>query len=435
MIATPRLIGLLLALALSACLIPLFDVPLWRWLVIAAVLLALVLFDLLQLRRIRLQVLRKLPRIMYQQRWTDVNLSVQQLAGPAVSVKLHDMHPEFGDTRNLPLQADLQSGEKLSLQYQFRSPIRTAMKFEAVSCRVRSALGLIENQLSLPVENQASVYPNYTALREWALVTGIQSVGMYGNRAWRQAGREGEFHQLREYRRGDGLRQIDWKASAREQTLISREFEQERDQQIVFLLDCSLRMRHQRRGTGLSHMDQVLNAVIVLAKLALQHGDSVGMMTFGGDDRWVPPSKGHQSIGFLLKSVFDLRSTSVLPDYQAAVERLSGKLNRRALVIMISTLRNEDGEAALQALQRLRRRHLVLMVDMYERDLEDMISEEPDTLDEALTWLAAIGWQQERAERHRKAIVGGSRILDVPPNRLTAKLIDQYLSIKHRGEL
>src|SRR3546814_17485646 len=65
---------------------------------------------------------------------------------------------------------------------------------------------------------------------------------MVGAHLKRRRGEGTDFHQMREYRIGDSLRQIDWKATARARKLISHEYQDEKNQQLIVVLDTGRRM-------------------------------------------------------------------------------------------------------------------------------------------------------------------------------------------------
>ena len=103
---------------------------------------------------------------------------------------------------------------------------------------------------------------------------------MVGAHLRRRRGEGTEFQQLREYRLGDSLRQIDWKATQRARKLISRDYQDERNQQVMLLVDTGRRML--ARDDGLSHFDHVLNAALLVAYIALRQGDVVGLLAAAG---------------------------------------------------------------------------------------------------------------------------------------------------------
>ena len=140
---------------------------------------------------------------------------------------------------------------------------------------------------------------------------------------------------------------------------IVREFQDERDQRVMLLIDCGRRMRaDDRRGAiGTAHFDQVLNAVMLLSYVALAQGDAVGALTFGtppGDERLFPPRKGAHTLNALMGELYGVQPTPSHSDYVAAAQDLLRKQGKRALVIVITNFRDEDGSELGLALKLLR---------------------------------------------------------------------------------
>jgi len=432
-IPTPRLIWLCFALAGSAVVLAYFPQARPLWLILPAVLFACCAFDLYGVYRIKLTGNRKIRKVMSHGQWSDITVELSNTGSNTVNVRAHDMHPQLCKVRGLPRELSIGPNSMSSMQYEGLPEVRGQMVFDGIDCQVSTGLKLWYRQMKVDCLDTIKVYPNFKNNKLFGVLLSKRNLDHLGIRRLPRPGEGSDFHQLREYRDGDSLKQIDWKATARTQKLITREYAQERDQQIVFLVDCSMRMRHQDEKS--SHMDDTLNAVVLLSHVALQQGDATGIMTFGGVDRWIPPSKGVQSAGRLMHGLYDLEATRELPDYVQAVETLAVRLKRRALIILITNLRNEDGQSALQALQRLKGKHLVLMADLKESDLESAIQTEPTTTEEAMLWLSAENYRLQRQQQHRLAIAGGAKLLDVSPANLSADLITRYLAIKRMGKL
>ncbi len=141
------------------------------------------------------------------------------------------------------------------------------------------------------------VFPDFARVQSGQLQASEHWLSQLGVQQQQRRGSGLEFHQLREFRTDDSLKQIDWKATARKRTPIAREYQDERDQQIIFLLDCGRSMRSQD-GT-LSHLDHALNACLLLAYNALRQGDAVGLQTFAGHQRIIAARKGASADGRL----------------------------------------------------------------------------------------------------------------------------------------
>jgi uncharacterized protein (DUF58 family) len=164
------------------------------------------------------------------------------------------------------------------------------------------------------------------------------------------------------YRAGDSQRQIHWQASSKYRKLIAKEYQQEKDQQVIFLLDCGRRMRHQDQQRA--HLDQALNAVLLLAYVAVRQGDAVGIMTLGSETRWLAPRIGQKRVNQLLATLYDLESSTLPADYLAAVSQLDKVQHRRALLILITNTRDQDQLKLIRATKQLKHRHLVILADL-----------------------------------------------------------------------
>ena len=281
------------------------------------------------------------------------------------------------------------------------------------------------------------IFPNFAAIIRYTLLATDNRLSQIGILQRRRRGEGLDFHQLREYREGDSQRQIDWKATARARKLISREYRDERDQQIVFLIDCGRRMSATDADVAhLTHFDHVLNAALLLGYVSLRQGDAVGYMTFGTETpRFSAPRKSGATVNLLLNGLYDIQPGLMAPDYYQAAVALSMRLKRRAFVIVLSNLRDEDDDVLSPALRLLRDRHLVLFASLREPTLDEVLTRPVTHLDSALTHAAAQDYLHERSRAMKRIAHGGVMTLDVEPNKLPIALVNRYLEIKRAGRL
>jgi uncharacterized protein (DUF58 family) len=272
----------------------------------------------------------------------------------------------------------------------------------------------------------------------YALLATDQRLALLGILRRPRRGEGLEFHQLREYRQGDSLRQIDWKASSRARKLISREYQDERDQQVVFLVDCGRTMRSldERGDALLGHFDQALNALFLLGFVALRQGDAVGVATFAeAFPRVLAPRKGLATLEHLFQHLFDLQPGAQAHDYLAAAQAFMGVFRRRALVVVLSNLRDEVGDTLLPALELLRKRHLVIFSNLREAAVERTLEEPVHTLEEAVEHAAAHDYLARRQATFARIAATGTRVLEVTPAQLPTALVNRYLEMKASGIL
>jgi len=295
-------------------------------------------------------------------------------------------------------------------------------------------MGLWTDKRLLTALDSTRVYPDFARLYDGQLLAVDNWLSQLGIRQRQRRGQGQEFHQLREFREGDSLRQIDWKATARHRTPIAREYEDERDQQIIFMLDCGRRMRSQ--DDELSHFDHALNACLLLSYTALRQGDAVGLSTFASEQpRYLAPVKGTNQLNVLLNSVYDLDSSQYPADYPAAVTQLLARQKRRALVVLVTNLRDEDDEELLVAVKRLGQRHRVLVASLREEALDRLRQAPVQTLPEALAYCGTVDYLNARATLHERLSAHGVVVLQARPGELGAELVTLYLGWKKAGDL
>jgi uncharacterized protein (DUF58 family) len=397
-------------------------------------LLALAILDAIRLKRLPSpRVQRQMPGSLALGRWGEVRLEVEHDFAQPLNIQLFDHVPDGLSFENLPLSVELQPGQHSQIGYRLRPLKRGHFTFEHCEISLPSPLGLWLDKRVLNLINHTRVYPDFARLYGGQLLAVDNWLSQLGVRQRQRRGLGLEFHQLREFREGDSLRQIDWKATARQRTPIAREYQDERDQQIIFMLDCGRRMRSQ--DGELSHFDHALNACLLLSYVALRQGDAVGLCTFAGDQaRYLAPIKGASQLNVLLNSVYDLDSTQRPADYRAAANQLLARQKRRALVVLITNLRDEDDEELLTAVKHLSRQHRVLVANLREDVLDKLCHTPVQTLPDALAYCGTVDYLNARAELHERLRAHGVPVLDARPQELGTDLVTRYLAWKKAGD-
>ena len=433
MIPTPRLLWLGAVLFGAAIGVSIYG---YRelWLAVAGALFAIAAFDAWEGRRIAApQVTRRLPNALALGVRTEVVLRLRNTAGRAVQGELHDHHPPTLEAEGLPQPFVLPKGGWSEIRYQVRPLARGEARFERPELRLTSPLQLWQVTRYVGEASDVRVYPNFRALAKYTLLATDNRLSQIGVLQVRRRGEGTEFHQLREYRQGDPQRAIDWKATARTARLIAREYEEEKDQRVLLVIDCSRRMAS--KDDALSHFDHTLNAALLLGHVALRQGDAVGMLTMGGVQRYLEPRKSIGAVHAMLNRVYDLEPTLAVPDYDQAARDVMRHVRRRALVIILTNLRDEDDETLLPGLNLLRTRHLVVLASLREAIIGRALSTRVDSFDRAVTHAAAADYLAERERVFRRIGAAGVISLDVEPERLPIALVNRYLDIKREGRL
>jgi len=347
-------------------------------------------------------------------------------------IELSDEPPQPNRTRGLPAVLDLPPGRERSVQYRLEPRRRGPAEFGAVHLRFPSRFGLWLLGERRPLPFHARVYPNLRAVAHLELLAGRARASTEGRRSRRVRGIGGEFDRLREYRLEDEPRQIDWKSTARHGRLISREFDQERDQRIIVLLDCGRTMSQET--DGVSHLDHAVNATVLLAHTALRQGDKLSVIAFSNQiERRIGPVRGRSAIHRVVRELHDVHPRQETSDYRLALEEIEAHHRKRACVILITHALDSEHLRTISAHVRpLRRTHLLLCAFLRDVALHDFAAKVPKDELEAFEIASAAELVSRQDEGLARLEQAGAFVVEIPPNKLAWIVVNRYLDIKAR---
>ncbi len=349
-----------------------------------------------------------------------------------LKIHVHDEPPMPCQYTDLPFDIELFPNKHQYSIYHVEPHHRGKNRFRRVFLQMKSRLGLWTLYDERDIHQVVRIYPDIKAVHGVELMARRNRLAETGIKMSRLRGRGTEFDRLREYRRGDEFRSIDWKATSRHQELISREYVVEKNQNIIFLLDCGRSMCNA--DEGVTHFDRALNAAILLSYVALRQGDTVSLMACSNKvERWVPPVRGAGSIQKLIRQVYDLDPVYEASDYRLMSEQLQLRYRKRSLVVVLTHALDEVHLSHLSdALRMMRWPHLVLSAFLRNVPLQERMNAIPETDREAFQIAAAADIVATQTTQIAALQKSGLLILDTLPENLSVNLISRYLDIKAR---
>ncbi len=405
-----------------------FLLPLVAWNAIVA-LLALV--DLAAGWRPRIDVRRHVPTVLSVARSNPVSVEVENRGRIAVHLEVNDDGAELIDVTGMPAAFRLARGDRATWKYHLVPAKRGAHRLGSVWVRVRSPGGLWKRQIRAPLDQDVAVYPDLQAVRLYEMLARDDREERFTH-VLRRRGGESEFERLREYTRDDDARRIDWKATARRGQVIAREYQLERNQNIMFLLDLGRQMTAE--SEGLSYVDHALNALLMLSHVSVRAGDHVGLAAFDAGLRtWLAPQGGANAVRKIVRATYDLFPSLEEPDYGAVFSSLKFRLRKRSLLVFFTQVLDGPTRQKLVPLVRsLSPAHLPLCVVFRDESVEAMLHPGGTSPEEQHTQGAAAAevlWRERLVEEMRQT---GAIVLYVKPKELTQALVARYLDVKAR---
>jgi uncharacterized protein (DUF58 family) len=420
-----------LALSLVAIAEPSTVLPL---LLCNAVIALLALVDFLMVRKAAIEVNRLMPTTVSLARQVTVTLEVKNLLRRRVKFLINDAVFEHAETEGLPLEVEVGAGVIRRATYKLRPMERGAQVIGDHFVRYPSPAGFWIRQVQLEAETVVRVFPDVQAVRHYEMLA-RQNRDIMSSRVTKMRGGDTEFERLRDFLPDDEFRRIDWRSTARRRKLTVREFQLEKNQNIVFMLDCGRMMT--ATWDDLTALDYALNATLMLSHVAIRRGDQVGLIAFDEKvSRLIKPRGGASASNRIIQGTYDLFPRMVESDYEQAFRTLKLHVRKRTLVVFISHAIDEQTSRRIQILARdLLPQHLPLVVLLKDRELEARAAHQARTSEDLCIQAAAAEMLVWRDRIHREMQRAGILVLDVLHSQLTGSLVSRYLEVKAGGLL
>jgi len=367
---------------------------------------------------------------------TEVRIEIANHTARNISLIVKDEYPpqmKLSGAREARVGVEAQTSA--ALVYELTPPKRGRFEFGSIAVRFLSRWRLVWCQTRIDAPVAVKVYPNMRRAREVELrALGTRSfVAARRKSQWRGEGRE--FESLRDYVRGDEMRHISWTATARRGRLVTRQYQMERDQTILIMLDAGRLMT--ARIESETKLDSAVHAALALMSAAARAGDNAGLLVFGRRVKaFLPPKRGAEHLDAALEALHAIEPEMIEPSYSRAFEFAAANSRRRSLVVVLTDLVDEEGSRELlTSLKLLRPRHLPLVVTIADRDLKAVVREMPEDERELFTQSVAEEIMYQREAALRLVESQGGLALDVTAAALAPKLLETYLRVKERGLL
>jgi uncharacterized protein (DUF58 family) len=411
----PVVIAVVLALLVLAVIADIFSIPA-RW---------------------QLELTRELPAQIGLGDPVQGTYIVRSRGGRALRIQVFDRLPRALTTDAARSgEHTVPAGGELLLPCTVTGHERGAWPLGPVVLRVEGILGLVRRTIRHEPGDSVLVVPSMTGVRHLRLLAIQHRLRDAGLRNIRRRGEGTSFANLREYVTGDDPRHVDWKATARRRKLITREYSVEQGQTVMIAVDAGRMMT--QLSEGVPRFEYALSSAMLLADVAAQSRDNVGLLLFDDEVRaFVPATRGKQALERIRRALIPATASMAEPDYATAFRLLSERHRKRSLIVLFTDVVDPRASRALIAhTARSAARHMLLVVALRNDQLMEAAVPGEHASAAGLFESAAaeelVAAREEALLRMRRA---GVQVLDVSPAEMTPAVINSYLEIKARGSL
>jgi uncharacterized protein (DUF58 family) len=424
-------VPLLLLLGVVAVLLRPAGSTVWLWLLVV---LLMVGADLLAASSPRSVSVERVPpgRVRAGHETSSV-LVVENTGSRRATLLVRDAWQPTAGARDNRHRLRLGPGDRAELSTPLRPVRRGELAAYGVTVRAFGPLGLGARQRTLPAPATLRSVPPFESRKH--LPSRLARLrDLDGRSAVRVRGQGTEFDSLREYVHGDDVRSIDWRASARNRSVVVRTWQPERDRRVVLVLDTS--RVSAGRVDDVPRLDSAMETALLLTAIAARAGDRVDVLA--GDRRVrtrLRLAGARDATSRLEDALAGLQPEIAEADWTALAGAVQGLGRQRALVCLLTPLEpSAVEEGLLPVLPVLVAHHRVVLASVRDPELERMAAARQG-LDQVYAAAAA-----EQTLTRRRATADlletlGVDVLDVPAEDLPPALADHYLTLKAQGLL
>lgn len=432
---TPRFFGLLFSLVF------LFVLSFWwQWVYILSELLYWTLFILtlvdiviLYSRKKGLQAERHCKEKLSNGDENPILLKVENRYPFALHLRIIDEAPIEFQLRDLEFTIKLEAQEKQNIRYTLRPVKRGEQLFGAINIFAITVLGLAKRRYRLAARQIVAVYPSYLQMRKYELLASSDRLSEAGIKKIRRLGHNMEFEQIKEYVRGDDVRTINWKATARRNQLMVNQYQDERSQQIYNLIDKGRLMEFPFKGMTL--LDYAINASLVLSSIAIMKQDKAGLLTFSKEvEQVLPAGKTSGQMAKIVEILYKQRSNFDDSNFEQLSVAIKQKIRHRSLLILYTNFASPASlERQLPYLKRLAFYHLLVVVFFENTEMQQLSQEEANNTEGIYLQTIAADFIFQQRQIVKELRRNGIYAVLTSPEHLIADTVNEYLALKARG--
>lgn len=364
-----------------------------------------------------------------------ISVSIRNYYTFAVYAKIIDEIPFQFQVRNFEISRKIKASSQDDIQYFLRPVERGEYVFGNLNVYISSPLRIISRRFNFNKDQMVPTYPSYIQLRKYDLMAFSNNLFQYGVKKIRRIGHTMEFEQIKEYIQGDDIRTLNWKATAKKNSLMVNQFQDEKSQSVYMIIDKGRVMKMP--FNGLSLLDYAINATLVLSNVILKKHDKAGMFTFSKKvENRVVAEKRSSQMQLIMECLYNIKTDFFESDFSRLYTDVKKNINQRSLLLLYTNFETLDGlHRQLPYLKGIAKNHLLVVVFFQNTELNELIHKKAETVQEVYDKVIAEKFMFEKRLIVNELKKYGIYSVLTQPENLTLDTINKYLEIKARGIL
>ncbi len=345
-------------------------------------------------------------------------------------VNLIDELPVQFQVRDKSFDLVIGSNDSKIVKYGITPKERGVYSFGNINLFVSTYLRLIQRRFVVEAENEVAVYPSFIQLKKYAFVAISDNLQQAGIKKIRKIGHNYEFDQIRDFVLGDDYRSINWKATAKRNSVMVNQYQDEKSQNIVALINKGRVMKMPFEEMTL--LDHAINSSLVLLNVACQKDDHAGMITFNKDiDSVLPPSSNRRQMMHIQEVLFNQTTDFTEANYEKLYMQVRHSLKRRSLIFLYTNFESlQSLRRELPYLRSIAKYHRLIVVFFRNTELNQLLESKSESLEDIYIKTIASKFKYEKDLIVKELHMNGIDSILTSPSGLTVNSINKYLEIK-----
>ena len=361
-----------------------------------------------------------------------IELRVRNGMPYTVNMDLIDELPPQFQKRDWQITRRFSAREQNSILYKVRPVERGEYHFGRIIIYISTLLGLVKRRFNIEAEVMVPVYPSFIQMRKYELLSQTTIQAETGNKRMRKIGHSMEFEQIKEYVRGDDIRTINWKATARKGSLMVNNYTDEKSQQVYCIIDKGRLMKMP--FNGLTLLDYAVNSTLVLASVSLQKQDKVGVISFANKmGSLLAADRKPIQRENVLQLLYNQQTAYLESDYEMLYMQIRNHVKQRSLLVLFTNFESLSGlHRQLSYLRSIAKHHLLMVIFFENTELHQLSRLNAANIEEVYIKTIAEKFEFEKRLIVKELKKHGILSVLTTPENLTINTVNKYLELKAR---
>lgn len=376
---------------------------------------------------------RELPKKLSN---SDHNvLKIELLSGYQFKVEatVIDELPVQFQKRDFDYRVTLSKNVTHELEYSVRPVERGEYVFGNLNVFVSTPLRIVKRRFSFQKDQMVPVYPSIIQMQQYDFLAISNRLSQLGLKKIRRIGHTQEFEQIKEYIKGDDIRTINWKATAKKNQLMVNQYQDEKSQPIYSIIDTGRVMKMPFNGLKL--LDYAINASLAFSNVALKRNDKTGLVTFSKNiEAFVPAVQKVTHLNTIMETLYNVNTAFTDSDFGLLYAQTKRKINQRSLLLLYTNFEHISGlKRQLPYLIAIAKKHVLVVIFFENTELEQLIASDAEDIQAIYHKTIGEKFVLEKRLMQKELQKYGIQTILTKPESLTINTINKYLEIKARG--